>query len=309
MNRNLRSVSLAPLLEEFFCEYLISQRNSCPATVSSYRDTFRLLLRFVEQRFGSAPALSTFADFGAPQILAFLDYLEHERKNSVRSRNARLAAIRSFMQYAALQEPTALSSIQQVLAIPQKRFDRPALDYPSREEVAALLAAPDTTTWSGHRDQVLFATMYNTGARVSEITGLNREDFQMRGTATLRIRGKGRKERVVPLWKITKAQIREWLPRIQGQPATPLFPSRRGDRLTRSGVRTRLQAAVDTAVAKCRNPTWASRLSASTAAQLRHAPPPGRVRHERHCPVAGTREPPHNAYVRGSGPTVEEESA
>lgn len=199
MSESPLCVSFAPLLERFFCEYLISQRNSSPATISSYRDTFRLLLRFIEQRFGRAPATSTFRDLDAPQILAFLDYLERERKNTVRSRNARLAAIRSFIRYAALQEPTVLSSIQRVLAIPLKRFDRPAIDYLSREEVAALLAAPDTATWSGHRDRVMFATMYNTGSRVSEITGLNLEDLQMRGTPTLRVRGKGRKERIIPL--------------------------------------------------------------------------------------------------------------
>jgi len=242
---------LPALVERYFCEYLIKQRNASPETISSYRDAFRLFLRFSEQRFGRAPATLTLADFDAPQILAFLDSLEKQRHCSVRSRNARLAALRSFLQYAALQEPTALASISHSLAIPVKRFDRVPVSYLSQEEISAVLNAPDRSSWSGHRDAVMLATMYNTGARVSEIIRLNVEDLQLGPTATVRIHGKGRKERVVPLWKDTRRQLADWLPHVSTAGGDPLFPSRRSERLTRPGFRSRLNAAVATARQTC----------------------------------------------------------
>jgi len=251
MKRNYSQPEVASLLERFFSDYLISQRNVSPATVCAYRDTFRLLLRFAHDQLGKPPAELAFTDIDAPQILGFLNHLENKRRNCVRSRNARLAAIRSFMRYAALQEPTVLPTVKRILAIPVKRFDRPAVDFLSREEVEAVLAAPDTTSWSGHRDLVLLATLYNTGARVSEIIGLNVEDLRLAGTATVRIQGKGRKERVLPLWKTTKRQLDQWLGRINNDPGSPLFPNRQGLRLTRSGVRRRLQAAIVIARSKC----------------------------------------------------------
>lgn len=245
------TVDLPSLVERYFCDYLIKQRNASPETISSYRDAFRLFLRFSEQRFGRAPAALTLADFDAPQILAFLDSLEKQRHCSVRSRNARLAALRSFLQYAALQEPTALSSISHSLAIPVKRFDRVPVSYLSQEEVTAVLDAPDRNSWSGHRDAVMLATMYNTGARVSEIIRLNVEDLQLGPTATVRIHGKGRKERVVPLWKETRRQLVDWLCQISTAGGNPLFPSRRSERLTRPGFRSRLNAAVAIARQSC----------------------------------------------------------
>lgn len=242
---------LQSLVERYFCEYLMKQRNASPETISSYRDAFRLFLRFSEQRFGKAPARLTLADFDAPQILAFLDSLEKQRHCSVRSRNARLAALRSFLQYAALQEPTALASISHSLAIPVKHFDRVLVSYLSREEIAAVLDAPDRSSWSGHRDAVMLATMYNTGARVSEIIRLNVEDLQLGPIATLRIHGKGRKERIVPLWKETRRQLADWLCQISTAGGDPLFPSRRRERLTRAGFRSRLNAAVAMARRSC----------------------------------------------------------
>jgi integrase/recombinase XerD len=242
---------LPSLIERYFCDYLIKQRNASPETISSYRDAFCLFLRFTEQQFGRSPATLTLADFDAPQVLAFLDNIEKQRHCSVRSRNARLAALRSFLQYAALQEPAALASISHALAIPVKRFDRVPVSYLSREEVAAVLAAPDRNTWSGHRDAVMLATMYNTGARVSEVIRLNVEDLELGPTATVRIHGKGRKERVIPLWKDTRRQLADWLCRISPAHDTPLFPSRRSERLTRAGVRSRLNAAVDAARHTC----------------------------------------------------------
>mgnify|MGYP001617757985 CR=1 FL=1 len=242
---------LPSLIERYFCDYLIKQRNASPETISSYRDAFCLFLRFSEQQFGRSPATLTLADFDAPQVLSFLDAIEKQRHCSVRSRNARLAALRSFLRYAALQEPAALSSISHSLAIPVKRFDRVPVSYLSREEVAAVLAAPDRNTWSGHRDAVMLATMYNTGARVSEIIRLNMEDLELGPTATVRIHGKGRKERIIPLWKDTRRQLADWLRRISPAHDTPLFPSRRSERLTRAGVRSRLNAAVATARQTC----------------------------------------------------------
>jgi len=156
-----------------------------------------------------------------------------------------------FLQYAALQEPTALASISHSLAIPVKRFDRVPVSYLSQEEVATVLDAPDRSSWSGHRDAVMLATMYNTGARVSEIIRLNVEDLQLGPTATVRIHGKGRKERVVPLWKDTRRQLADWLRQISTAGGDPLFPSRRSERLTRPGFRSRLNAAVAIARQSC----------------------------------------------------------
>jgi site-specific recombinase XerD len=244
MKPNIPNSSFAGLVQRFFNNYLIGQRNLSLQTIASYRDTFRLLLRFQSQRYGKRSEDLTLADLDAPQILAFLDYLERERHNSVRSRNARLAALRTFLHYAALQEPISLPSIHRALAIPMKRFDQAAVDYLSPEEVAVLIRTPDSHTWSGLRDRTMFFMLYNTGARVSEIIGLNLSDLRLAETAAVTIHGKGRKNRVVPLWKTTKRQLLDWLRHIPKDPQTPLFPNRQGQRLTRSGVRVRLQAAL-----------------------------------------------------------------
>jgi integrase/recombinase XerD len=169
MNQNLSGPSFPTLVQDFFCQYLIAQRNVSKQTVASYRDTFRLFLTSIQQRTGKAPSTLLLTDVNTTLVLAFLDHLEQNRGNSVRTRNNRLAAIRAFMRYASHRDPTCLPSVQQVLAIPMKRFDRPMLDFLSRQEIQAILDAPDTSTWSGHRDFVLFTTLYNTGARVSEI--------------------------------------------------------------------------------------------------------------------------------------------
>lgn len=237
----------ATLVREFFCGRLIAQQNVSTRTVASYRDTFRLLLHFFAECRGRPPTALTLADLDAPAILAFLDHLEQRRGNCVRTRNARLAALRSFLKYAATRDPTCLAAVQRVLAIPMKRFPRPLLEYLSRQEMAAILAAPDGSTWSGQRDRVLFALMYNTGARVSEAIGLRRSDAELSPSRTVRINGKGRKQRVIPLWKSTADRLRQWLPRIGQQPDSPLFPNCQGQSLSRSGVEVRLQEAVQVA--------------------------------------------------------------
>ena len=179
-------------------------------------------------------------------ILGFLDHLERERQNGARTRNARLTALRSFLHYAALRDPTALATIQRALTIPTKRFDRPLLGFLSREEMEAILGAPDRSTWSSHRDHVLLATLYNTGARVSEIIAVRVGDVALDHTASIRLHGKGRKDRAVPLWKSTVKRLKEWLPRVEGGPQAPLFPNGRGRALSRSGVESRLRTAIAT---------------------------------------------------------------
>ena len=179
------------LLQDFFHQHLLAQRQASPRTVASYRDAFRLLLAYAHDRLHKPPSAITLADSDAPLLLAFLDHLEGTRHNSARTRNARLAALRSFLHYAAVRDPTALAVIQRALAIPTKRFDRPLLGFLSREEIDALLAAPDRSTWSGHRDHVLFTTLYNTGARVSEIIGVRVADLVLEPVAHVRLHGKG----------------------------------------------------------------------------------------------------------------------
>lgn len=244
-------ISLSTLLQDFFHKRLLNERAASAQTIASYRDTFQLLLRFAEQRTRRTPSSLTISDIDTPMVLAFLDHLEVARGNSPRTRNLRLTAIRSFMRYASIREPASLPVAQRVLAIPSKRFDRPILGFLSREEVQALLAAPDRGTFSGRRDAVLFATLYNTGARVSEITRLNVGDILLDRQCALHLHGKGRKERVIPLWKSTVKHIKNWLPCINSESQSPLFPNRMGSRISRSGVEHRLRVAIKTAAECC----------------------------------------------------------
>ncbi len=251
MKKPLLTTDLARLIQAFFCQRLIQQRNVSHQTVCSYRDPFRLLLRFSEQQLGKPAADLHLVDIDAPLVLAFLNDLESQRHNCIRSRNARLAAIRSFLHYAALQEPSALPGIQQVLAIPLKRFDRPMARHLTQAEMQAVLEAPDINTWSGQRDHVLLATMYNSGARVSEIIAIRCIDFESTRGQAVHLHGKGRKERVVPLWKRTAKLLRAWVAQIRPDPQQPLFPNRFGQMLSRSGVESRLRMAVTNAAAQC----------------------------------------------------------
>ncbi len=231
------------LLQDFFHRRLVAQRGASAHTIASYRDTFTLFLGYAAGRTGRMPSALTLSDLDAPMVLGFLDHLETERGNSARTRNLRLTAIRSFMHYASLREPSLLPVVQRVLAIPGKRFDRPVLGFLSRDEITAIIDAPDRSTWSGQRDAVLFAVLYNTGARVSEITRLHVGDVLLDRASSLLLHGKGRKERVVPLWKSTAAQLRRWLPRIAGNSDAPVFPNRAGKPLSRSGVEHQLRVA------------------------------------------------------------------
>ena len=235
--------SFPRLLQQFFVERLIQQLQASPCTVAAYRDTFRLLLAFAHQQLGKQPSDLEIEDLSAEFVLAFLKHLEVERHNCARSRNARFAAIRSFMEYVAFQEPSSLAIVQTVLAIPMKRFEQPLIGFLSRNHIEAILAAPDQTTWTGQRDRVMFATLYNTGARVSELIGMQIGDLVLDPTASVLIHGKGRKERTIPLWRDTAAQLKHWLREYPRAPEQPLFPSRSGGTLTRIGFTERLKLA------------------------------------------------------------------
>jgi integrase/recombinase XerD len=241
----------AQLVQAFFCDYLIQQRDVSPRTVSTYRDTFRLLLSFLPQACGKRPEQLTFADLTAAQVLAFLRHLEEQRGNSVRTRNLRLAALRSFFRYAgACAGPELLAQTQRILAIPLKRFARPLLGFLSEQEMQALLQAMDHS-WSGRRDHLLFLLMYNTGARVSEILSVRVQDVQPEDYRAVQLRGKGRKERRVPLWKQTAQHIRAWLKRTGLKAEQPLLPNRFGGPMTRTAVQQRLRLHVQAAQATC----------------------------------------------------------
>jgi site-specific recombinase XerD len=228
--------ALAPTLEAWFTERLINQRRSSANTISAYRDAWRLLLRYAQDRTGKQPCRLDLADIDAPFIAAFLDHLEQERDNSVRTRNARLAAIRSFFRYAALCHPEHAQLIARVLSIPTKRAERNELSYLDQHEVEALLAAPDRSTWTGRRDHALMDVAVDTGLRVSELTGLRNRDVGLGTGAHLNCTGKGRKQRCTPLRKETAAVLAVWMKERAGAPDDPLFPTQRGTRLTRGAV-------------------------------------------------------------------------
>ncbi len=243
-------IAFDQLVQDFFLRRLISQRGASPRTVESYRDAFELLFGYIEQRLGKQPSALTLADLDAPIIADFLEHLETVRHNSARTRNARLAAIHSFMRYAAVRDPASLPIATRVLAIPSKRFDRPVLGHLTKEQVGAILNAPDRTTWTGQRDAALFAVAYNTGARVSELTDLKVRDV-LADRQAVHLHGKGRKERVIPLWANTAAELRAWLTKLSAEPDAPVFPNRNGNTITRSGVRDRLNRAVTAAQLTC----------------------------------------------------------
>ena len=228
--------ALAPTLEAFFIERLMSQKRASRHTIAAYRDAFRLLLAFTQQRSGKAPSRLDFDDLDAPLIGAFLDDLEQARGNSVRSRNARLAAIHSLFRFAALRHPEHAALIARVLAIPTKRFDRTIVSFLDHQEIDVLLAAPNRGRWIGRRDHALLMVAVQTGLRVSELTGLRCQDVQLGAGAHVRCLGKGRKQRCTPLTTQTAATLRVWIQERKGQPSDPLFPTSRGSSLTRAAV-------------------------------------------------------------------------
>jgi integrase/recombinase XerD len=231
---------LAPTLQAFFTDRLIRQRNASGNTIAAYRDTMRLLLGYVTSHTGIPPSRLDIGELDAPIIGAFLDYLEQERGNSVRTRNARLSAIHSLFQFAALAHPEHAATIARVLAIPPKRFDRALIAYLTEDEVDALLAACDPGTWTGRRDHALLLLATQTGLRISELTRLTRDDVHLGTGAHVACHGKGRKDRITPLTKTTVTVLRAWLSEPAIGPRTPLFSTRRGSQLSRDAIEHRL---------------------------------------------------------------------
>jgi site-specific recombinase XerD len=224
------------LLQAFFTDRLMRQRKASPHTIASHRDAFRLLLGFAQQRLNKVPSKLAIEDLDTPFIGAFLDHLENDRGNSARSRNVRLAAIHSFFRFVALEEPSHSALAQRVLAIPTKRYTQRQIEFLTRSEVDALLAAPDRDTWAGRRDWTLILVAVQTGLRVSELTGLCCKDITVGTGAHLRCTGKGRKERCVPLRKEAVNALRAWLREQDAHPEEPLFPNARGGHLSSDGV-------------------------------------------------------------------------
>jgi site-specific recombinase XerD len=229
-------ISLAALLERFFTQRLMQQRQASPHTISSYRDTFRQFLKFIEQRSHKAPSRLDFQEIDAPLILAFLDHLEKHQGVSTRSRNLRLTALHSFFRFAAFEAPTHSTQIQRVLAIPSKRFTRTLVQFLTRPEVDALLAAPDQCSWSGRRDHAFILLAVQTGLRLSEMTGLKRPDLVLGTGAHVRVIGKGRKERCTPLARSTLLVLKAWLRERPRGDGNVLFPNAQGQRLSVHGV-------------------------------------------------------------------------
>lgn len=243
------SPTFATLVQEFFTDYMVQQRALSPCTVASYRDTFVLLLRYA-QRQGKEPNSMELSDVSAKFLVGFLDHLEQERHSSVRSRNIRLAAVRSFLKFAARRDPVHLGLIEQALAVPMKRFDRKMVGFVPREQMLALIDAP-SDTWIGQRDRLMFALMFNTGACVSEILGVRVADVVLGTTSSIRLHGKGRKQRSLPLWRTTAKAVRDWFhlnPQLQAD--SPLLPRRDGKPMTRANVAQRLKLAVQVASSK-----------------------------------------------------------
>jgi integrase/recombinase XerD len=240
---------IAPTLQAWFTERLITQRNASPQTIASYRDTLRLLLAFASERTDKQPCELDIDDLDAPLIGAFLTHLEQDRGNSARTRNARLAAIHSLYRYAALRHPEHLATIGRVMTIPFKRHRQGEVSYLTLDEVKALLAAPDRSTRLGRRDHALLLLAIQTGVRVTELVTLRIADVSLTTGAHIKVEGKGRKRRTATLTRETVAVLRQWLKERQGQPQDPLFPTRQGQALTRYGVGILLSKHTTTAAA------------------------------------------------------------
>jgi integrase/recombinase XerD len=243
--------AIAPTLQAFFTDRLMSQRHASPNTIAAYRDAFRLLLQYAADQTGTKPSLLDFNDLDAPLVGAFLTHLERDRRNSPRTRNNRLAAIHSLFAYASLRHPEHAASIGRVLAIPAKRFERNLVTFLTEPEADALLAACDRTTWAGRRDHALLLLAIQTGLRISELTALTLADVTLSVGAHVHTIGKGRKERRTPLLPLTVSVLKVWLAERGGLGADPLFPTITGQLLSRDALEHRLAVHVRTASANC----------------------------------------------------------
>ena len=243
--------ALAPTLQAFFTDRLIGQRGASGNTIAAYRDTWRLLLAFASRKTGKNPSQLDIADLDAPLIAAFLDHLERDRGNSPRTRNSRLAAIRSLFAWAALRHPEHAAVIARVLAITPKRYQKNLVTYLTSTETEALLAACDQGTWTGRRDHAMIMLVAQAGLRVSELAGLTAGDITLGAGAHARTLGKGRKERRTPLLPATVSVLRAWLAERKGRPEDPLFPTRTGRPLSRDAIEQRISAHVAKAAQAC----------------------------------------------------------
>ena len=242
-----RSPSFPALVQNFFADYLIAQRAMSPHTVASYRDTLMLFLDFAHNHLGKTPIELSLSDIEPDLILAFLDHLEHERHNTVRSRNLRLTALRAFLKFAARRDVESLHAIERALGVPMKRFDRPMLGFLSEEEMRAVIGERGST-WTSQRDHLLLAMLYNTGARVSELIDVRVSDVVLEASPSVHLRGKGRKQRTIPLWNATVVEIRAWLRRNPAlKENSSLLPNRFACAMTRANVNQRLGLAVSRA--------------------------------------------------------------
>ncbi len=246
-----RVSTIGPLIQSFFAQHLQGHKRVSPQTVASYRDTVKLLLLYVKEQTGKEPCSLQVTDLDAPVILAFLDHLEQDRHNRISSRNVRLAALRTFFRWLALCDPASVGIAARVLAIPVKRTGKKIVQGLSRPEIEALLATPDLTTWQGRRDHALLLTLYNSGARVSEVITLQRHQIHFGARTFLQLHGKGRKERTVPLWSTTASALQGWFRDLAGVSHQLAFPSARGRPLSRDGVDYLLQQAVRRALPQC----------------------------------------------------------
>jgi integrase/recombinase XerD len=245
------STSFPSLLQSFFTDRLLRQRAASSHTVAGYRDSFRLLLQFAQKRLGKSPSQLRIEDLDAPFIGLFLDHLESTRKNSARTRNVRLGAIHSFFRYVALEEPAHALHCQRILAVPSKRHVRKPIEFLNREEIDALLAVANRSTWIGRRDQTLILVAIQTGLRVSELIGLNCENVVLGTGAHVRCLGKGRKLRCTPLRPEAAKMLGAWLRERHGHPEDPVFPSIRGGKLSRDAIASLLTKYTHLAAQRC----------------------------------------------------------
>jgi integrase/recombinase XerD len=259
--------TLAPTLQAYFTDRLIRQRQASPHTVTAYRDAFKLLLVFAQKQTGKPPSQLDIADLDAPLISAFLDHLEVERGNSIRTRNARLAAIHSLFRYAAMRHPEDAAVIQRILAMPPKLFDTTVVTYFTEDEIDALLAATDQHTWTGRRDKTMLALACQTGLRASELTALTVGDVHLGTGAHVSCLGKGRRQRITPLTANTVQLLQAWVTERDGSNTDALFPTRRGTPLSRDALQRRITTYAALATDSC--PTLAEKRSSPHV--LRHS--------------------------------------
>jgi site-specific recombinase XerD len=247
----MNAANLSSLLQRFFTDRLMRQRQVSAHTLASYRDTFRLLLRFVATDRRKRPSDLMLTDLDAALIAQFLSAIEHDRHCTVRTRNARLTAIRSFFHFASFQEPASAADIQRVLAIPYKRQDRPLVCFLTHEEIEALLAAPDRHSWCGRRDHALLALAVQTGLRLTELISLDHGSISLGVGSHVRCRGKGRKDRCTPLTDVTVRVLKAWLHEPTPANGTVLFPNHRGGRMSADAVQYLVRKYVRRAATDC----------------------------------------------------------